>query len=43
MPSAPAAMAARSASCCAATSPLWNEVLTVLPVSVGPLLGAARK
>ena len=43
MPSALAAIAARTASCCEGTSPLWNEVLTVLPVSFGPLLGAGEE
>ncbi len=32
MPFAPAAMAARTASCWLGTSPEWNEVFTVLPV-----------
>ena len=43
IPSALAAMAARTASCCEATSLLWNEVLTVLPVSVAHCLAPARK
>ena len=43
MPSALAAMAARTASWCEGTSPLWNEVLTVLPVSFSHCLAPARK
>ena len=43
MPSAPEAMAERTASCCEATSPLWNEVFTVLPVSAAHCFAPARK
>jgi hypothetical protein len=43
MPSAPAAIAERTASWCEATSPLWNEVLTVLPVSVPHCSAPCRK
>ena len=39
----PAAMAARTASCCEGTSPEWNEVLTVWPVSAAQLLGALQE
>jgi len=36
-------IAARSASCCEATPPLWNDVLTVLPVSFAHCVALARK
>ena len=43
MPSALAAIAARTASCCEGTSPLWNEVLTVLPVAFAHCFGALQE
>src|SRR6202161_1793849 len=43
MPSALAAIAERTASCCEATSPLWNDVLTVFPVSLAHWFAPARK
>ncbi len=43
MPAAPAAMAERMASCWEATSLLWNEVLTVWPVSAAHWFAPSRK
>ena len=43
MASALAAIAERTASCCEGTSPEWNEVLTVLPVSSAHWFAPWRK